>query len=90
MQAGFDGTHVPFKGSPEAITEVMTGRVDYYFAPVVSALPQIKDGRLLALAVGSAKRSSVLPDVPTVAEVLATAKNVGITKLAFENMPAGF
>lgn len=68
VQAGFEGTHIPFKGSPEAITEVMTGRVDYYFAPVVSALPQIKDGRLLALAVGSGKRSSVLPDVPTTVE----------------------
>jgi tripartite-type tricarboxylate transporter receptor subunit TctC len=66
--AGLDAVHIPFKGSPEAITEVMTGRVDYYFSPVVSALPQIKDGRLLALAVGSPKRSSVLPDVPTTIE----------------------
>jgi tripartite-type tricarboxylate transporter receptor subunit TctC len=68
LGAGFDGVHVPFKGSPEAITEVMTGRVDYYFSPVVSALPQIKDGKLLALAVGSPTRSSVLPDVPTTVE----------------------
>ena len=66
--AGIDAVHIPFKGSPEAITEVMTGRIDYYFSPVVSALPQIKDGRLLALAVGSPRRSSVLPDVPTTVE----------------------
>lgn len=68
IQAGFEGTHIPYKGSPEAITEVVTGRVDYFFSPVVSALSQIRDGRLLALAVGSAKRSSVLPDVPTTVE----------------------
>ncbi|MCX7893601.1 MAG: tripartite tricarboxylate transporter substrate binding protein [Burkholderiales bacterium] len=68
LNAGFDAVHIPFKGSPEAITEVMTGRVDYYFSPVVSALPQIKDGKLLALAVGSPTRSSVLPDVPTTVE----------------------
>lgn len=68
IQAGFEGTHIPYKGSPEAITEVVTGRVDYYFSPVVSALSQIRDGRLLAIAVGSARRSSVLPDVPTTVE----------------------
>ena len=66
--AGIDAVHIPFKGSPEAITEVMTGRVDYYFSPVVSALPQINEGKVLALAVGSPKRSSVLPNVPTTVE----------------------
>lgn len=66
--AGIDAVHVPYKGSPEAITETMTGRVDYFFAPLVSALPLIKDGRLLALAVGTSKRSSLLPDVPTALE----------------------
>lgn len=68
VRAGIDVVHVPFKGSPEAIVEVMTGRVHYYFCPVAPALPFIKDGRVLALAVGSLKRSSVLPDVPTTAE----------------------
>lgn len=68
LQAGIEGTHVPFKGTPEALTEVMTGRVDIYFSPVVSALNQIREGRLVALAVGTAKRSSVLPDVPTTIE----------------------
>ena len=61
--AGIDAVHVPYKGSPEAITETMTGRVDYFFAPLVSALPLIKDGRLLALAVGTSKRSALLADV---------------------------
>ena len=68
MQAGFEGIHVPFKGSPEAITEVMTGRVDYYFSPVAPVIGHIKEGKLVAVAVGSAKRSSVLPDVPTTVE----------------------
>jgi tripartite-type tricarboxylate transporter receptor subunit TctC len=66
--AGFDAVHIPFKGTPEGITEVIAGRVDYFFAPMVAALPMIKDGKVLALAVGSAKRSSVLPDVPTTVE----------------------
>lgn len=66
--AGFDAVHIPYKGTPEAITEVIAGRVDYFFAPMVSGLPMIKDGKVLALAVGSAKRSSILPDVPTTVE----------------------
>jgi tripartite-type tricarboxylate transporter receptor subunit TctC len=66
--AGIDTVHVPFKGSPEAINETMAGRIDYFFAPLVSALPMIKAGRLLPLAVGTQKRSSLLPDVPTLTE----------------------
>jgi len=68
LGAGFDAVHVPFKGTPEALTEIMTGRVDYYFCPVISVLQFIKEGRLLALAAGSSKRSSALPDVPTTLE----------------------
>jgi tripartite-type tricarboxylate transporter receptor subunit TctC len=68
LGAGFQGVHVPFKGTPEALTEVLTGRVDFYFCPVISVLPLIKDGRLLALAVGSTRRASSLPDVPTTLE----------------------
>jgi tripartite-type tricarboxylate transporter receptor subunit TctC len=68
IAAGFEGVHVPFKGTPEAMTEVLAGRVDFYFCPVVAALPQIRDGKLVALAVGSSTRSSVLPDVPTTVE----------------------
>ena len=68
FRAGFEGTHIPFKGSPDALVEVITGRVDFYFCPVAPALPFIREGKLIALAVGSPKRSSVLPDVPTTAE----------------------
>ena len=68
IAAAIDAVHVPYKGSPEAITETMAGRVDYFFAPLVSALPMIKSGKLLALAVGTTKRSAALPDVPTLSE----------------------
>jgi tripartite-type tricarboxylate transporter receptor subunit TctC len=65
LAAGFEGQLVPFKGAPEAITEVMTGRIDIYFCPIPVALPLIKAGKVLALAVSSAKRATALPDVPT-------------------------
>ncbi len=69
---GIEAVHVPYKGSPEAITETMAGRVDYFFAPLVSALPMIKAGKLQALAVSTPKRSAQLPDVPTLAEAGVT------------------
>ena len=68
VQAGINTTHIPFKGSPEAVNEVLAGRVEYYFSPIAPVLAQIREGRLLALAVGSPKRSSALPDIPTTAE----------------------
>jgi tripartite-type tricarboxylate transporter receptor subunit TctC len=68
LSAKFEATHVPFKGTPEALTETTTGRVDFFFAPLSSALPMIKDGRLQALAVGTAQRSPLLPNVPTTIE----------------------
>lgn len=68
MVAGFDAVHVPFKGTPEAMTETASGRIDFFFAPLSSALPLIQSGRLQALAVGTATRSPQLPDVPTTIE----------------------
>jgi len=68
LGAGIDAVHIPFKGTPEAITELVTGRVDYYFCPVVNAISLVKEGKLLGLAVGSSKRSSALPDLPTTVE----------------------
>jgi tripartite-type tricarboxylate transporter receptor subunit TctC len=68
MAANLDATNIPFKGSAEAINEVLSGRVDYYFSPIAPVIGQIKDGQLLALAVGSPKRSAALPNVPTTAE----------------------
>jgi tripartite-type tricarboxylate transporter receptor subunit TctC len=68
LAAGFQGQLVPFKGAPEALTEVMTGRVDFYFSPLPAAIAFIRDGRLLALAVSGLKRTPALPDVPTTTE----------------------
>ena len=66
--ANFQAQHVPFKGAAEALNEVIAGRVDFYFSPIAPALPHIRDGRLRALAMGSAKRAAILPDVPTTVE----------------------
>jgi tripartite-type tricarboxylate transporter receptor subunit TctC len=68
LAAGITPTHIPFRGTPEALTETIGGRIDWFFAPIVSALPLIKDGKLQALAVGTPKRSNDLPNVPTTAE----------------------
>jgi tripartite-type tricarboxylate transporter receptor subunit TctC len=68
LRAGIDAVHVPFKGTPEAITDVIGGRNDWFFAPMATALPLIKDGKLQALAVSSAQRSPSLPNVPTTVE----------------------
>lgn len=68
LAAGIDAVNVPFKGSAEAVTEVMAGRVDYYFSPIAPVIGQIRNGQLLPLAVGSARRATALPEVPTTAE----------------------
>jgi tripartite-type tricarboxylate transporter receptor subunit TctC len=68
LSAGLEGVHVPFRGTPEASTEVMTGRVDFFFGPLASLLPLIRDGKLVALAVSTPKRAAALPDVPTTLE----------------------
>ena len=68
LAAGIDAVHIPYKGTPEAITDTMTGRVTYFFSPISAALPNIREGKLVALGVSTAKRSSALPNVPTIAE----------------------
>jgi tripartite-type tricarboxylate transporter receptor subunit TctC len=68
MAANIQATNIPFKGSAEAVNEVIAGRVDYYFSPLAPVIGHIKGGQLLALAVGSPMRASALPDVPTTAE----------------------
>ena len=68
LSAGFDAVHIPFRGGPEALTELIAGRVDFYFCPVGTALPFIRDGRLVALVTNGAVREPELPDVPTTAE----------------------
>jgi tripartite-type tricarboxylate transporter receptor subunit TctC len=68
LAAGFEATHVPFRGGPEALTEVITGRVEFYFCPINTALPYIREGKLVALVMNGATRAPELPDVPTTLE----------------------
>ena len=68
MAADIKVQHVPFKGGPEALTEIMAGRVDFYFVPLPPARGLMQGGKIAVLAVSSATRASALPDVPTTIE----------------------
>ena len=68
LATGIDVVHIPYKGTPEALTDTIAGRTTYYWSPISAALPHIKEGKLIALAISSAQRSSALKDVPTLAE----------------------
>ncbi|MFY0479921.1 Bug family tripartite tricarboxylate transporter substrate binding protein [Achromobacter marplatensis] len=65
---GIKAIHVPYRGTPEAVNDVIAGRVDWFFLPLPLALPMVKAGKLTALAVSADARSAALPDVPTTAE----------------------
>jgi len=68
LSAGLQAVHVPFKGGAEAMTEVIAGRIDFFFGPVGLVLSHVRDGKLVALAVNTNRRSTAFPDVPTLAE----------------------
>jgi tripartite-type tricarboxylate transporter receptor subunit TctC len=68
LAAGINVQHIPFRGPVEAFTEVMTGRIDFYYLPIAPALPNIRDGKVVALAVSTLKRAPTLPNVSTVVE----------------------
>jgi tripartite-type tricarboxylate transporter receptor subunit TctC len=68
IAAGIDVVHVPYKGTPEAIGDTIANRVCCYWAPLNAALPHVTGGKAVALAVSSAQRSPLLPNVPSVAE----------------------
>jgi len=68
MAAGINVVHVPFRGTPEGITDTAAGRVNYYLTPLLPVMPLIKGGRLLPLGVTTGARQPLLPDVPTIAE----------------------
>ena len=84
--AGVNMIHVPYKGIPPAVTDVLGGRVAMLFTTTISAAPHIKAGKLRAVAITSAKRQSSMPDVPTIRETLP-----GYRAEAFQGMvaPAG-
>jgi len=68
ISAGIKVLHVPMKGAPDALTEVLGGRADMYFALTFQVASYVKAGKLVALGMGSPKRSALLPDVPTTVE----------------------
>lgn len=63
-----NAVHIAFRGTPEGLTEILADRLDFYVAPVLNVVPLVQDGKLNALAVGSAKRARSMPQVPTTAE----------------------
>src|SRR5579871_1202784 len=68
LAAGLETTHVPYRGGAEVIADILGGRIDFYFCPLATALPLIKEGRVRALVISTSKRVTDLPDVPTPAE----------------------
>src|SRR5258707_810083 len=68
LAAGIEDTHVPYRGGSEVITDILGGRIDFYFCPVATALPLIREGQVRALLVSTPKRVADLPDVPTPGE----------------------
>ena len=68
QSAGIDVVHIPFKGIPESLTDVVAGRVQFSMAPIASSVSLVKEGRLRALGVSSKQRSGIYPDIPTIAE----------------------
>jgi tripartite-type tricarboxylate transporter receptor subunit TctC len=68
LAAGFNATHVPYKGPGEALLDTVTGRIQISFSPILAAVPFVKDGRLIALGVTTRERSPVLAEAPTIAE----------------------
>ncbi len=68
LAADISAVHVPYRGSPESLTDLIAGRVHYVLSPVLAAVPLVKSGRLLALGATTVQRAPALPDVPTIAE----------------------
>jgi tripartite-type tricarboxylate transporter receptor subunit TctC len=68
LVAGFPATHVPFRGTPEGMNELVAGRLDIYPAPAVNAIGLAREGKIGVLAISAPKRLSLLPDVPTLVE----------------------
>jgi len=66
--AGIEAVHIPVKSGPEALTEILSGRADFYLCPIGTALPFIRDGKLAGLVVSGARRAAELPEVPTTSE----------------------
>jgi tripartite-type tricarboxylate transporter receptor subunit TctC len=83
---GFDMLHVPYKSNPQAMTDLLGGQISLIFADVATTLPQIRNGKVKGLAVSSAQRSALAPDLPTVAE--AGVAGYALTAWAAAFVPA--
>lgn len=83
-------THIPYRGTGPAVTDMIGGQVDAMFLPIHVALPQVRSGRLVALGIGSDKRHPLLPDLPTLSEAKAGEVNVDMWYGIFapKGMPA--
>ena len=68
LTAGIKGVHVPYRGSPEVLNDMMAGRIDYFFSPILAASALIKSKRVLPLGVTTSQRAPAMPEVPTIAE----------------------
>jgi tripartite-type tricarboxylate transporter receptor subunit TctC len=77
LAAGIDVTHVPYRGGSDVIADILGGRIDFYFCPLATALPLIREGQVRALLVSTPQRAADLPDVPTPGE--AGLKNADST-----------
>src|SRR5580704_1449781 len=78
MTAGVKLVHVPYPGSAQALTDVVTGRVQLWFAPASAVIQQVQEGKLKAIAVTTAQRASIAPDVPTMAEAGLPGYDLGL------------
>lgn len=78
LAAGVEATHIPYRGGAEVVTDILGGRIDFYFCPHATALPLIRDGQVRALVVSTPKRVADLPDVPTLQEAGLKGADSGI------------
>jgi tripartite-type tricarboxylate transporter receptor subunit TctC len=69
LAAGIEATHVPYRGGADVIADILGGRIDFYFCPLATALPLIREGQVRALLVSTPKRVADLPEVPTPGEI---------------------
>lgn len=76
VSAGIEAQHIPFKGAADSLTEIIAGRMDFSVQTFTTTLPHIREGKLMVLAVSSAKRSATMPDVPTTIEAGLPADSI--------------
>jgi tripartite-type tricarboxylate transporter receptor subunit TctC len=76
LAAGIKAVHVPYKGTPEVITDTISGRLHNAMSPLLAAVPHVRSGRLVAIGVTAPQRLAMIPDVPTIAEAALPGFNI--------------